>query len=190
MAKRGIIFFVWGNYKKDLLKRAISSVTRFNYKYEIIRDASKYDGFRKRIDIFNKTPFYTTLLLDVDAEIRSDITFGFNMAEKYGLACSLAPSTVLIDSVLPQYNCGVLFFSAKAKETFDLWSKYMKIDPESAKNDQPSFARAVYHTINPYVLPKNWNYRPHLRFHGVLNGELKILHSKIDYENENICNNL
>jgi len=192
---RGILYYVWGNSLKYrlLLNRSIASARKLGYNFQVITDDSKYKKFRKRIGIFEKSPFDVTLLLDVDTEIRGSLRYGFDRAEKYGLACSIAPSVNAYNDMtnnslkkttpqdLTQYNCGVLFFSKKAKATFNLWSKYLLDYPESAKNDQPYFSRAVFETINPYVLSKAWNYRPHLRMHGILTGELKILHSKTDY---------
>lgn len=191
---RGIIYYMWGNNPKQekLLKKSIKSAEKFGYNYRVIRDNTKdYEGFRKRIGLFDKSPFKTTLYLDADTQIMSNIDYGFEMAEKYGLACTIAPAVSAYEALkyhknsllniipkdLPQYNCGVLFFSQKSQHCFNLWSYFLKKYTESSENDQPYFSYAVYCTMNPYILPKNWNYRPHLRYTGELFGEVKILHS-------------
>lgn len=195
---RGIVYYVWGNYNTPVFKRAIKSAEEFGYDYTIVEDKTKYKNFRKRIELFDNCPYDTTLYLDADTKICDNIDFGFDMADKYGLACAIAPASMAFpfikDKTLikqfnrntPQYNCGALFFNkTKTEPTFRLWEDLMRKYPESYENDQPYFAHAVIQTINPYVLPKNWNYRPHLKFHGELYGKLKILHSGLEY-NEKI----
>lgn len=189
--KRGILYYIWGTYKKDQLHRSIKSAEKFGYEYEVITAKSKLDGFRKREHLFDSTPFDTTLYLDIDTEIRNTLEFGFDMAEKYKLACAIAPVSECYDcreakSIkhltprdMPQYNCGVLFFTKETEPIFRRWEELLREHPDSARNDQPYFSLSVYeHDINPYVLPKNWNYRPHVRYeHYVYAGSIKILHS-------------
>jgi lipopolysaccharide biosynthesis glycosyltransferase len=193
---RGILYYMWGNdpKQKKLLERSIESAKKFGYDYDVVWDNSEYKGFRKRIDLYYKSSFDTTLYLDADTVIMDNIDYGFEMAEKYGLACCIAPASSAYDALkqhkndlitkmpvdLPQYNCGVLFFSERkrAEMIFEYWSILLTKYIESSENDQPYLAYAM-HDLNfhPYVLPKNWNYRPHLRYTGALHGNVKILHS-------------
>jgi hypothetical protein len=190
---RGIVYLVWGRYRKDLLEKSIGSAGKFGYQYTVI-DATNYPGagFQKRMHLMNETPYDTTLHLDTDTIIKSNIDFGFEMAESCGVACCIAPASSayhaddngikdIIPKDLPQYNCGVIFFdSAIAVPTFVEWGKLLRKYPESMRNDQPYFSYAVYgNLVTPYVLPKTWNLRPHTSFEcGKYHGQLKILHSR------------
>lgn len=206
--KRGIVYIVWGNNKKviDQLYRSAESVHQFGYKTFLITDNDNIDkskfsgvgvctfgfpGLRCREILYNASPFQTTLYLDADTIIYDNIDFGFQMAEKYGVACCIAPASSAFNAAdndgikdripkdLPQYNCGVIFFDKlKSRKVFETWSNYLRTYEESANNDQPYFSFACYQHLNPYILPKTWNYRHHLKFESkIFHGSLKIVHS-------------
>ena len=125
----------------------------------------------------------TTLFLDADTVVLGDLSYGFEAAERHGLACCVGECPWLrrFDRNLGdmvEYNTGVIFFSQKARPVLERW---LELDPHSPgstvdvghgpcgleRDDQHSFSRAVYETgFNPYVLPMNWNLRPgwHTRF--------------------------
>ena len=186
---KGIIYYVWGNYNKADLDRSIQSIKKFGYNYRVIVDKSEYDHLQKKLGIFESSPYDTTLFLDTDTRVLGNLDYGFEMAEKYKLACCIAPASSsydakpndiqdIMETDLPQYNTGVLFFTRDAEKTFMRWKDLMIKHPVCRDNDQPYFSQAVYETINPYILPKTWNYRPHTNYESkVYHGELKILHS-------------
>lgn len=206
--KRGIVYIVWGNKKKIIqqLYRSSKSARKFGYPTFLVTDnksidKSKFDdvlisdfkfpGLRCRELLHDVSPFETTLYLDADTILYDRIDFGFEMAEKHGIACCIAPASSAFEAAdndgiknripkdLPQYNCGIIFFDRiKSKIVFETWSNYLRTYKESAKNDQPYFSFACYQYLNPYILPKTWNYRMHLRLESnIFHGPLKILHS-------------
>lgn len=190
MTKRGIVYYVWGKYNKTDLNKSIESLKKFGYDYHVHHDKSdKLAHLQKKVGMFDVSPFETTLFLDTDTIVKDNLDYGFEMAEKYELACSIAPASVtypwlkgemrnFVHKDLPQYNTGVIFFTRNTEAIFKRWRELLTISPESKNNDQPQFSQAVYENLNPYILPKNWNYRPHVRFeHDLLFGKLKILHS-------------
>jgi lipopolysaccharide biosynthesis glycosyltransferase len=189
---KGILYYVWGNYNKTDLNKSIESARKFGYHTKVVHDYYKGKGlqrYQKRIGIYDSSPFDLTLHLDTDTIIKGNLDYGFNMAKKYGLACCIAPASSsyiatpntiqdIMNEDLPQYNCGVLFFSKKAKKVFRRWERLLVEHPLSKDNDQPYFAQAVSENLNPYILPKTWNFRPHVRYESkAYHGELKILHS-------------
>ncbi len=191
--KRGILYYVWGNYKKHLLDRSIKSLQAHNnYEYHIHFDTSKLAGLSKKSLMFQHSPFDITCFLDIDTIIKGRLNYGFEMAEKYGLACCIAPASSayaanpnpirsIMNPNLPQYNTGVIFYSKKCKNTFTRWEELCTKHQESSKNDQPCFSQAVYENINPYILPKTWNLRHTVAFESsIWHGNLKIIHSEHD----------
>lgn len=187
---RGILYYVWGNYNTDELKRSIKSAERHGYDYHVHIAKDEHKGLSNKQGIFDASPFDTTLFLDCDTEIHGNLDFGFDRAHK--LALCLAPASNAhqaaempfksrIPKDAPQYNTGVIFFTKDHKKLFERWAHYINEDPNAYKNDQPHFSLAVLDfDISPYVLPRNWNWRRRVRYESkVLHGELKILHEKL-----------
>jgi len=185
---KGIVYFVWGEWLQSVaLRRSIKTAEDLKYAVHVEYCTNDFRGFRKRADLYKSSPFRLTCYLDADTQILDNIDYGFEMADKWGLACCIAPAGMAAEAQngkglhpdLPQYNCGVLFWEKeKARKTFERWEELLRENPKSEFNDQPYFAQAVSETINPYVLPKNWNYRPHLKYESdQIHGKIKILHS-------------
>lgn len=211
---KGIVYLVWGNNKQVLneLYRSNYSAHKFGYQTCVIKDKNTilkrerfdivkniemdYNGFRNRIYLYEHSPFDINCYLDTDTTVRGDLDFGFEQAEKYGIACCIAPASSSyyaddnqpikkdIPKDLPQYNCGVLFYSKELDNSpvnvFRNYACLLDRYEQSAKNDQPYFAYSLYKFgVNPYVLPKTWNFRPHIKYESeVYFGNLKILHKK------------
>lgn len=186
---RGIVYTVWGNYDRMQLARSVTSAKKFGYQHEVV-DATDWPGrkFQKRQSWLTQ-PFDTTLFLDTDTEIMANIDFGFEMAEKHGIACCLAPAGMsyyaddnqlrnIHPRDLPQYNCGVVFVGPQGHDVIMLYAKYLTDYPQSADNDQPYFTYACFQTLNPYILPRNYNWRKRVRYEGPLFGDPRIIHTR------------
>lgn len=126
------------------------------------------------------SPFDSTLFLDADTAPLGDLSFIFDKAEQFGLACAICECPwarrfgALADRPsLVEYNTGLLGFTKGAAEVFDAWKRLIDIDSSLqflAKdgsvqtmplNDQAAFAAAIDETgFNPFVLPMNYNFRP------------------------------
>lgn len=196
---RGILYYVWGNYNKKQLQNSIDTVKKFGYDYRVVVGKGEYKQYVNRVDLFDASPFDLTLHLDTDTFVKGNLDFGFDMAERWGLACCIAPASsayyaaktqktdfLFSEKEIPQYNCGVLFYNKNNKRVRYVFIQYANFlrhwEKWAWENDQPYFAKAVHELgFNPYVLPKTWNFRPHLRYESnVWHGDLKIVHSRKD----------
>lgn len=184
---RRIVYTIWDDYDVGLLERSRRSAECFGYERHV-HFAAGSEGFRHRA-CWPELLKGTTLFLDTDTEILSNIDFGFDMAEKYGIACCIAPAGMShyashnaikndYPKGLPQYNCGVVFVGPKGVQTIKRYADLLRKHPGSAGNDQPYFSAAVYDTLNPYILPRNFNYRANNRYEGPLFGPVKIRHAR------------
>jgi hypothetical protein len=187
----GVLYCVWGQ-NDDFLNRSIGSLpTGLPYHVQRLPETST---LLAKANLFNYSPFDTTLFLDVDTVVLGELALGFRKAEKFGLACCICecpyarrfPSLKHLGDIV-EYNTGVLFFSREASPVFRMWSLLaesldsslpfvsgdgIKVMPE---NDQASFAAAVNATgFNPFILPLNWNLRP--KWQTEIFGEVKIWH--------------
>jgi hypothetical protein len=202
MVDRGVIYMVWGC--SDKVERALERSRRSlaavhpELPSEVIRvDADNpVKGLLEKAGMMQYTPFRETLFLDADTVVLDRLDYGFQRAQKFGLACCIcecpwARRYPILRGDVIEYNTGVLFFNEMAKPVFDAWSKLAGEADSSlllvqngkvAKmphNDQCSFAMAIDQTgFSPFVLPLNWNFRPewHLSFFG----PLKIWHDYHD----------
>lgn len=204
---KGVIWICWGNVTHDDLSRSVESVKKLGISTCIITNRDKsilpdvdlilnfepvYNTCQDRVvQLLRSAPYDLCLHLDTDTEIQGDLEFGFDMTSKHGLAICIAPAAFAsrwhnmpneypIDLV--QYNCGAFFFdktNLSVQELFEKWSENISRPLSRMKNqDQPALAAAIYETgFNPFILPKNWNFRPDF---GDANGfgPVKIWHSK------------
>jgi len=194
-AKRGVLYVKWGNHLDALLRRSIDSVARFHPELPIhIHEFPPQTDILAKCSIYECSPFEETLFLDCDTVVLAPISFGFDMAARHGLACSISECPwarrygALKDAGdVIEYNTGVLFFTAKAKHVFDLWKNsagridstadfYIGSELHHGHNDQAGFAYAI-HQLNfvPFVLPANYNLRP--MWQRGFFGPVKIWHS-------------
>ncbi len=212
---RAIVYLAWG---ADFVDRAIASAMsagflalprilltdaaqaergRASGAFEIVRafDPGNWDHLCKcRIIDFLPQGFDTFLYLDADTVVLGDPGFGFEKAERHGVAVSPAPKYNLahygkFDDVLraadarvaPQlvYNSGVIFFnlSQPVRDLFRHWERLAESmgRPLGYLRDQPFFALAAEQRgFNPYVLPPVYNYRG---YGEVAAGDVLIWHS-------------
>lgn len=206
MVSRGITYVCWGKCIEEA-ENSARTAKRFGLNTSLI--APEYNGdifdrfirtqeklmhSRQRVFVYHLSPWDETLYLDSDTVILGDLTFGFDMAHKFGIALAIAPACYLkyhwkleqndLPAELPDYNAGVIFFNRHHPRMKNLWQMVQ----EELKNclqhreqhdyDQLALSLLLYKKeINPYALPQNWNLRPQ---HGMRNGygPIKIWHSR------------
>ncbi len=195
-ARRGIVFVYWGDRVRDELARARQSVAEWHPELPVheIRLPDGSSLLDKPV-MFERSPFETTLFLDTDTVVLDRLDFGFEKAERHGLACCICESpwarryTNLAGDII-EYNTGVLFFSRAARPVFERWatrgrevdsSILFRVNGELKRmpnNDQAGFALAIEETgFNPYVLPLNWNLRP--AWQRMFAGPVKVWHDRM-----------
>ena len=199
---RGILSIYWGDENKLPIERLKNSVKKFHPElpHEIIKLDNSGDDMshlNKKAAMLDLSPFDETLFLDIDTVVAGNLDFGFEKAQKFGVAISICEVpwakryTKLFSGDQVEYNTGVIFFSRKAAPLFDCWkSLAAKVDSSIVHvregrvdimpaNDQGSFALAVEQSeFNPFILPLNWNFRPHS--YTSFSGPIKIWHDYAD----------
>ncbi|MEJ0070607.1 MAG: hypothetical protein WDO24_19980 [Pseudomonadota bacterium] len=183
MSQRGVLFATWEADAdapvRELLARAVASLREIHP--ELPHHVAAQPGGAPWLDkprLLAQSPFATTLFLDSDAVVLGRLDFGFEMAERYGLACCLADNPwqrrhLGVQGDACEYDAGVLFFDAKAKPTFEVWARlapHMGAPVSSVVDGQVvhmpgderlGFAQAVEQSgVAPFVLPLNWNLKP------------------------------
>jgi hypothetical protein len=196
-AKRGILYVRWGK-NSSVLERSIRSVRAVHPELPIhIQQLPENATLLDKAGMMAFTPFEQTLFLDVDTVVLDRLDFGFEMAERHGLACGICECPWArryggIQGDLVEYNTGVLFFTKKASPIFDAWKVRVRSVDSSIRfynaagqlavmpyNDQASFALAVAGSeAPPFILPFNWNFRP--AWHRSWWGPIKIWHDYAD----------
>lgn len=186
---RGVLYIVWGKYNQQELDRSINSLRPWglDYHVEVVKDEGLH--LAHKAQMYNVSPFDTTLYLDTDTVVKGDLYYGFEQAEKHQVACCIAPASsgylagrqigMNTHPELPQYNTGVIFFSDNSYKVFNRWRELVQTYPRSRDNDQPTFSQSLYSLdVNPYVLPRTWNLRTKVRYESkIIHGEIKIIHA-------------
>lgn len=183
--KRGVLYMLWGTKCDEELERSKASVERLGLQTHVVRIESRGDTLHQKSKMDEISPFDETLFLDTDTLALLELSYGFEMATRHGLAMTIAPaSNAAVQTPMPdmpadlvQYNTGVIFFT-KTPAVRKLFARWRENCDGKSYNDQPPFARAVYETnVAPFVLPMTWNYRP--KYQGApLHGPLKIWHGR------------
>lgn len=204
MAKRGVLYMVWGDRIEPYLERSRRSLAQHHPELpvEVVRIIAQ-DARRALLEksrMMSLSPFNETLFLDADTVVLGRLDFGFEKAARHGVACCINECpwarrfNESIKGDVIEYNTGVLFFKKSAKRLFEMWERltpkldsaafYLsKSNPDKPSvmpfADQCAFAVAVEQTgFVPFVLPLNWNFRP--GFHLSFFGPLKIWHGYPD----------
>lgn len=196
MSNRGVLYMIWGPERQPVLDRSIASLKRVHPElpYHIERLPEGATLLDKAV-MADRSPFESTLFLDVDTVVLDRLDFGFQQAERVGLACSICECPwarryggLKDRGDLLEYNTGVLFFTPKSRPVFDAWKAHRTMDSSirffplgsdqlhvMASNDQGPFAAAIDSTgFVPFILPLNYNFRP--AWHRSFFGPLKIWH--------------
>lgn len=180
---RGVLYLVWGEAAREEMRRSIASLDRFGLVYRVMElDAGS--KLTAKSGMYRLSPFDETLFLDTDTVLLEDPVFGFEMAERHGVAMAIEPdcwahrqwaeaSPKKVTRDIPEYNTGVVFFTRDFRTEL-LFNKWSEIAGDYGDADQWSFAQAVYETgFNPFILPSNWNFRD-----SVLYGPIKVWHAR------------
>lgn len=205
MAKRGVLYIVWGDVGRKLLRRSLESLRVFHpnlpvHIHALPDDLDSIGGLLEKSRMLDLSPFETTLFLDADTVVLGALDFGFDRAERQGLACAICEcpwarryAGLSGEGDLIEYNTGVLFFTGAARPVFDRWKALAPtLDSTSYNivpghqgvsrmpfNDQAAFAKAVDELgFQPAVLPQNWNFRP--RWQNSFFGPIRIWHDYMD----------
>lgn len=194
--ERGVLYLVWGNVEGPL-ERSMRSLRMIHPELPVhVQRLPAHASLLDKAQMLDFSPFAQTLYLDADTIVLDRLDFGFDMAARHGLACTICECPWArryrgIGGDVVEYNTGVLFFTRDAQPLFERWktlapavdssSLLVTADGKRAMmplNDQASFAAAAFEMDRPpFVLPLNWNYRP--RWQPVFFGPLKIWH---DYD--------
>ncbi|OGW75557.1 MAG: hypothetical protein A2Z72_01375 [Omnitrophica bacterium RBG_13_46_9] len=209
MADRGITYVAWDEGIKEAERSALSA-KKFGLKTCLIGSAYAGDVFDKfimteqelkcaaqKVFLYHLSPWAETLYMDSDTTVLGDLTFGFDMARRHGIAVTFAPACFVnfhwglnrenLPPEVPDYNGGVIFFKRRHPKMRDFWRLLQKelerVDWADKRhnlvyNDQSMLSAVLYKKgLNPYVLPQNWNLRPQ---YGLVKGygPVKIWHSR------------
>lgn len=197
LADRGVVYMVWGDKVWPSLDRSRQSLQAVHPELPVHVEILPPDStLLDKSRMHRLTPFDETLFLDSDTVVLDRLDFGFEMAERHGLALSICECPWArryggIDGDVVEYNTGVIFFNEKSRAVFDAWEACGREIDSSILfyqgshvvrmpfNDQAGFAKAVKDTgFNPYVLPYNWNFRP--LWHRTFWGPIKVWHDYSD----------
>lgn len=192
---RGVIYVYWGEKVEGELQRSIRSLKSIHPELPFEKIKLKDDSsLLNKARMLDLSPFEVTLFLDTDTIVMDRLDFGFEKAEKHGLACCInecpwARRYTDIGGDQIEYNTGVLFFTENAMPVFERWDQIShRIDSSLVffrgnqpvvmpHNDQAGFSQAVSDTgFNPFVLPLNWNLRP--MWHKTFFGPVKVWHDR------------
>lgn len=193
-AKRGILYVKWGP-ENSVLQRSANSVRAFHPELPIhVHRLPDSATLLDKAAMMDFSPFDETLFLDIDTIVMGRLDFGFDMANRYGLACTISECpwgrrNACITDDLVEYSTAVLFFTKKAQPIFDSWKAQAHTLDSSIRfyngpervsllpcNDQAAFSLAVDEApALPFILPLNWNFRPF--YHRAWFGPVKIWHA-------------
>lgn len=195
MSERGVIFLYWGDSVENELSRSIDSLKHLHPElpYERVK-LPEGSSLLDKSAMFTHSPFEITLFLDTDTVVLDRLDYGFDKADKYGLACCINEcpwarryGDIAGDQI--EYNTGVLFFTKAAQPVFDRWKDISHAIDSSIvfrregkthlmpHNDQAGFSQAIEDTgFNPFILPLNWNYRP--AWQKSFFGPIKVWHDR------------
>ncbi len=197
MAKRGVLYVVWGEYDGGALERSRQSLARVHPDMPVeVIELPAGSTLLDKARMMELSPFEETLFLDADTVVLDDLSYGFEQVRRFGLACSIcecpwARRYAGLSGDMVEYNTGVLFFTEFARPVFNAWRACVaEIDSsilfhngqeltQMPLNDQAGFAKALDDTgFRPFILPYNWNFRP--KWHKSWFGPLKIWHDYSD----------
>jgi hypothetical protein len=211
-AQRAILFVAWGDeyvneinqcieqpgfpdYPIYLLTDKITSIQNLEHLSKVIRIDFELDWKTRKAEMVRCFPEqeHTLLFLDTDTRLLGDISLGFDMAEKHGIAMAQAAHYSLehfkdfakimkLEDLKPRgqllYNSGVIFFhlNPKVREVFRKFRKLALKYPDAPWGDQTYLTLAMeLQGFNPYTLSTGYNHRA---MGEMISGEIRIWHSR------------
>lgn len=215
--RRAILYMAWG---KDHLQQAVDSAHSAAFMEtpsilytdqptsQMIPDDSPFHrvivlemmqhNLLEKVRLADVLPedYDSFVFLDADTRVLKDISFGFEMAERHGIAVAPA-SHYSMDSfhgfgrIMRHvgmslrgqylYNTGVIFFSRcrESMEVLKTWNKLahqLTTETGFKRTDQPFFTLAMEQLgFNPYTLAPTYNYRALIGEH--ISGDVRVWHS-------------
>lgn len=214
MPRRAIIYIGWGEqHVKEALASAetagflgidrILITTEASLPFlpqsppfsRVVTHAFSLSGTLAKSELWALVPedYDSVLFLDTDTRVLMDITFGFDRAERFGIAAVMAPhyslehfrdfGKVMTRVSYPhvstlQYNTGVVFFSRRP-DVCAIFARWHELCCNTALTsrggDQPYFTLAMEQaSFNPYTLSPAYNYR---NLGEQISGVIRIWHS-------------
>lgn len=208
--RRAVVYLTWGDGQEAAVRGSVAG-SRLPYDVFWITDSeprepiegvvvvpaefSSHDGHRPKSELARYLPggYDSYLFLDSDTRVLGDVTLGFELAEKDGLAMvpavkySLAEyfdgRSLMRELGIPEkgqqvYNSGVVFFAARP-EILQLWRTAADLAARfGARSDQLVLQLAMELAgIRPACLSPNFNCRG---FGERLIGEVRIWHQPGD----------
>ena len=183
MAKRGVLYMVWGDKITPYLERSRASLREWHPELPVHVETLDTGGdpvqaLLLKARMLDASPFEETLFLDADTVVLGRLDFGFDRARRFGLACTINGCPWArrygdpgLNGDMIEYSTGVMFFTPAIRPVFDAWAACVdKVDSsiEWEENgvlchtpyaDQAGFAKAIEDTgFLPFVLPINWNF--------------------------------
>jgi len=213
--KRAIVFLAWGEKAMAAIHRCLTQSIPFEYPIYLITDKHTDSsvlpdginvviteftiaGNRRKNALIRDLPpgLETVLFLDVDTIVLDDISLGFDMAEKWGIAMAPAPHYSLghfrnfavimeKEGVNPRgqiiWNSGVVFLSLKHPKVRPIFNQALHLAEKyigTAFGDQPFLSLAMEMLdFHPYALSPSFNHRA---FGEIVSGSVHIWHSYSD----------
>jgi hypothetical protein len=197
---RGVVYLAWpGDIDPEpVLKRSIASLPPD--LPHVVHRLPEGSNLLDKPKMFDLSPFDTTLFLDADTIVCGNLDYGFDMADRHGIAVCIceAPYAKRYGGLknagdLREFNTGVIFWNRHQHAVDAVFARWKTLaqdldssivfDSDEGRqtmpyNDQAGFAAALDQLkFNPFVLPLNFNFRP--VWQRLLFGALKIWH---DYD--------
>lgn len=210
--KRAIVFLAWGDTAIAQIVRCLANSILPDYPIYLITDAAtdthslprhvtivltEYTiaGNRRKNALIRDMPdgLETVLFLDTDTIVLDDISLGFDMAEKFGIAMAPAPHYSLshfrnFKTIMEQenirargqivYNSGVAFMSLKHPKVRPVFDRALSLAEKyegTPWGDQPFLSLAMeLEDFHPYALSTSFNHRG---FGELVSGSIRIWHS-------------
>lgn len=215
MVERAIAFLGWGPKAVNGIARCLSNSNLPPYPVYFITDRETdtsllpdsvnivptnftIAGNRRKNALVRDLPpgLETVLFLDVDTIVLDDVSLGFDMAEKFGIAMAPAPHYDLgsfrnFRTIMERegveargqivYNSGVIFLSLKHPKVRPVFLRALLLAEKyegTPWGDQPFLSLAMeLEGFHPYALSPSFNHRA---FGELISGSVRVWHSYKD----------
>jgi len=120
---RGVLYIVWGDNAKARVESSIASLRRFHpelpvHVEELGPAFAGHRGLLEKARMNDFSPFEQTLYLDADTTVMGKLDYGFEQAERFGIACAHSECPwgrryrkIPQRGDTVEYNTGVLFWN-------------------------------------------------------------------------------